>query len=50
MAVVAAKQVDDDDEITMKLLIRASVHCMRGARKKLAQLHLDDGAALPLFS
>ena len=26
----------------------ASVHCVRGARKKLAPLHLDDGAALPL--
>ena len=28
----------------------ASVHCVRGARKKLAPLHLDDGATLPLFS
>ena len=31
-------------------ILRASVHCVRGARKKLAPLHLDDGAALPLFS
>ena len=31
-------------------ILRASVHCVRGARKKLAPLHLDDGAALPFFS
>ena len=29
--------------------LRASVHCVRGARRKLAPLYLDDGAALPLF-
>ena len=31
-------------------ILRASVHCVWGARKKLAPLHLDDGAALPFFS
>ena len=30
-------------------ILRASVHCVRGARRKLAPLYLDDGAALPLF-
>ena len=30
-------------------ILRASLHCVRGARRKLAPLHLDDGAALPLF-
>ena len=30
-------------------ILRASVHCVRGARKKLAPLHLDDEAALPLL-
>ena len=31
-------------------ILRASLHCVWGARKKLAPFHLDKAAALPLFS
>ena len=30
--------------------LRATVHCVRGARKKMASLHMDDGAAMSLMS
>ena len=31
------------------LILRATNHCLRGARRKLSALHFEDGAALPLF-
>ena len=30
-------------------ILRATNHCLRGARRKLSALHFEDGAALPLF-
>ena len=30
--------------------LRATVHCVRGARKKMASLYMDDGAAMSLMS